>query len=34
MAEVGQGGADVKQEAAGAEVPTLERIRSTPTRPE
>ena len=34
MAEAGQGSAGVKREAAGAEAPTLERIRSTPTRPE
>jgi hypothetical protein len=33
-AEAGQNGDGVTQEAAGAEGPALERIRSTPTRPE
>jgi len=33
-AEAGQEGAGVKQEAVDAEGPALERIRSTPTRPE
>lgn len=34
VAEAGQNGAGVKQDAVGAEGPALQRIRSTPTRPE